>query len=104
MALVGPSAERVLNDLRPDKCFIGALGISLQDGIMDPYFPEASVKRAIVNVSQEVFLVATADKFSQIGPHITASLEMIDVIITDSSISEKHVDALKEAGIRCLSV
>jgi DeoR/GlpR family transcriptional regulator of sugar metabolism len=104
MALVGPSAENALCALHPDKCFIGALGISLEEGVMDPYFPEASVKRVVVNVSQEVFLVATADKFNQYGPHLTAPLEMIDVIITDGGIEDRYIDAFSKTGIRCLVV
>lgn len=102
MALVGPQAESSLGALRPDKCFIGALGISVEEGIMDPYFPEASVKRVVMNVSQEVFLVAAADKFSQIGPHLTAPLEMIGVVITDLTARKEHTDACLKMGIRVI--
>lgn len=104
LALVGTSAEKAIGILRPDRCFIGAAGISLDEGILDPSLPEASMKRAIVDASREVFLVATADKFDQIAPYITAPLEMIDVIITDNTISEKYVNELNKKGIRCLLV
>jgi DeoR/GlpR family transcriptional regulator of sugar metabolism len=104
MAFVGSYAERAIGTLRPDKCFIGAAGISLDEGVLDPFYPEASMKRVIVDASREVFLVAVSDKFDKIAPHVSVPIEMIDVIITDSSISEKYVEELGKKGIRCLLV
>ncbi|MGE5223812.1 MAG: DeoR/GlpR family DNA-binding transcription regulator [Omnitrophica WOR_2 bacterium] len=48
MAYVGPEAERVISQIRPDKCFLGANGFTLQEGVTDPLPLEASVKRKMV--------------------------------------------------------
>ena len=102
MALVGSEAEAAMTLLRPDRCFVGAAGISIEEGVYDPSLPEASMKRAIVKASREVYLVATSEKFNQIAPYISVPLEMIDMIITDSGIHEKFIKGLNEKGIRCL--
>lgn len=102
MAFVGSYAERAIGALRPDKCFIGAAGISLEEGVLDPYYPEASMKRVIANASREVILVAVSDKFDKIAPHVSVPVEMLDVIITDGSITEKYMEELAKRGIRYL--
>lgn len=103
-AFIGSESEKSISVLRPDKCFIGAAGISLEDGILDPSLPEASMKRAIVGASREVFLVAAAEKFNNLATHISVPLDMIDVIITNKGLSENLLSSINKKEIRCILV
>jgi DeoR family fructose operon transcriptional repressor len=102
MAIVGPEAERALANLRADKCFVGANGLTLEDGVTDPLPLEASVKRVMVEVSQEVYVVATHDKLGRVSPQVSVPLEAIDVVITDQASDQEFLQALTERGIRCV--
>jgi DeoR family fructose operon transcriptional repressor len=102
MAYVGPQAEHMLDQIRPDKCFIGAHGITVADGVMDPFPLEASIKRKIVEVSQEVYLVATSDKFGRLSSHISAPIQAIDVIIMNQDIPKEYCQDLAAHDIRCV--
>jgi DeoR/GlpR family transcriptional regulator of sugar metabolism len=104
MSLVGPDAEATLARVRADKCFIGASGFTIEEGVTDPLPLESSVKRRIVASSQEVFLVLTPDKFGRVLPHITTPLEAIDVVITHRDLPEADCQALSARGIRCVTV
>jgi DeoR family fructose operon transcriptional repressor len=101
MAYVGPQAEEVLSSVRAAKCFIGANGFTVQDGVTDPLHLESSVKRKMVEVSNEVYLVVTPDKFGRVAPYISVPLGAIDVIIMHNSTPEKYTRQLASKDIRC---
>lgn len=102
MALVGPQAEKVLSEIRPDKCFISAHGVTVTDGLTDPLPLETSVKRKIIEVAQEVYLLATPNKFGRISAHISAPIEAIDVVVTNAETPGEFIQALKSKNIRCI--
>ena len=101
MAYVGPQAEEVLTKLRPNKCFIGANGFTIQDGVTDPLPLESSIKRNMVEVSNEVYLVVTPDKFGHVAPYVSVPLEAIDVIIMNEDTPDEYCKQLHAKGIRC---
>jgi DeoR family fructose operon transcriptional repressor len=104
MVYVGPETEQAISRLRPDKCFIGAHGFTLEDGVTDPIPLAASFKRKMVEVSQEVYLVVTPDKFGNVAQQISVPLEAIDVVITHEDTPKHYIDELAERGIRCVVV
>jgi DeoR family fructose operon transcriptional repressor len=101
MAYVGPETEAAIARLRPDKCFFGAHGFTLEDGVSDPIPLAASSKRKMVEVSQEVYLVVTQDKFGNVAQQISVPLEAIDVVITNKATPKHYLDQLAERGIPC---
>jgi DeoR family fructose operon transcriptional repressor len=102
MAYVGPDAEKQLTNTRPDKCFIGANGITLEDGVTDPLPLEASIKRKMVEVAQEVYLVATPDKFGRVAQHVSFPLEAVDVIIMHVDTPDDYCEELATKEINCI--
>lgn len=104
MSLVGPEAERALSRVRADKCFIGASGFTLEEGVSDPLPLESSVKRRMIESSQEVYLVLTPDKFGRLAQQITAPIEAIDAIITHRDLPDHYCRELSARGIRCITV
>jgi DeoR/GlpR family transcriptional regulator of sugar metabolism len=101
MSFVGPETVQFIDKLRPDKCFVGAHGFTLQDGVTDPIPLAASFKRKMVEVSQEVYLVVTPDKFGNIAQQVSIPLEAIDVVITHEMTPKHYIDELAGKGIRC---
>ncbi len=104
MAYVGPEAERVVSRIRADKCFIGASGFTIEDGVTDPLPLESSIKRAMVENALEVIVVATPDKFGRVTAHVTAPVEAIDTVMMNRETPEQYAQALTARGIRCIVV
>ena len=100
MCIVGPDAERLFSTIRADKCFVGANGLTLEDGVTDPLPLEASVKRRMVEVSQEVYVVVTHEKFGRLSSQVSVPLQAIDAIITDAGTGEEYCRAFTERGVR----
>ena len=98
-AAVGEAAVAALAPLRTDVVFLGTNGLSVTHGLSTPDQSEAATKRAMLASARQV--VALADS-SKIGVESTvrfADLDQVDVIVTDSGISDADRDALKALDI-----
>lgn len=82
---VGPQAESAIRSMRPDKAFIAANGV-YGDQVMTPDISEASVKRVMLEVSRQKFLVVDHTKFGQRCLAAVAPVQEFDAIITDSAL------------------
>jgi DeoR/GlpR family transcriptional regulator of sugar metabolism len=102
MSFVGPEAEEVCSKIRPDKCFISAHAFNMEDGVTDPMPLEASFKRKVVEVSQQVYLVVTPEKLGCLSKHVAVPTAAIDVVILHPDSPVEYCEALSARGIRCI--
>jgi len=84
-ALVGPFAERTLQQLRTDQLFIGAHSIDPEAGLTTPNVAEAETNRILVANARQVIVVADGSKLGRVALSSFASLEEVDVLITDTT-------------------
>ena len=98
-SLVGPSAERFLRQIRPDKAFIAANGITLDSGATTAQEVEASIKQTMMEISKEVYLVADHSKFGKEYFSVIAQADAFDGIITDDGLSEADRNSFCQKGI-----
>jgi DeoR family fructose operon transcriptional repressor len=103
-AAVGEETVEALRRFRADVAFVGTNGISLIHGLSTPDASEASVKRAIVASARQVVVLADAEKFDEEHVMRFADLRDVDVVVTDSRVSDAQVRPLERAGIRVLVV
>lgn len=101
-AMVGHITERVLSNFRVDKAFIGANGISIEDGITTPNFTEAQTKKAMINVANKVIICADSSKFDKVCFSVICPLRAASAIITSSDIEEKIISEYKDSGVEIL--
>ena len=98
-AAVGPETVAALASLRADLAFIGTNGISVGHGLSTPDRDEAAAKRAMVLSARQVVVLADADKIMVESPIRFATLEEVDVLITDARITDADRQALTDAGV-----
>ncbi len=98
-AAVGTETVAALTDLRADVLFLGTNGLSLDYGLSTPDRDEAATKRAMVASARRVVVLADASKIGVESALRFATLEEIDVLVTDSAISAADRQALTHAGI-----
>lgn len=98
-AAVGSGAVRALEQMRPDVAFVGANGVSASFGLSTPDPEEAAVKRAMVRSARRVVVLADATKFDVESLHAFASLDEIDVLVTDAVPSGDLAEALARADV-----
>ena len=60
----------------------------------------ADVKRAMIEASSEVYLVADSTKFGKASLASLGGLELVDVLVTDSGISESQRELCESRGLK----
>ena len=103
-ALHGSLAFNSLNNFCVDKAFIGAGGITLENGITDHNRDSAELCSAIVNRSRKTILVTDSSKFGRDASAVVGPLSIVDTIITDSGIPAEYAEGLRSMGIELIIV
>jgi len=97
---VGRSALELIRSLNVDKAFIGANGINLSTGMLStPDMNQADVKRAMIDIASEAFLIADSSKLGNTSLANFADLGVFNCFITDWKISGSEKDLISNYGI-----
>jgi DeoR/GlpR family transcriptional regulator of sugar metabolism len=105
MPLWGPDCRRSILAMREaHKTFLSISGISLERGLTNTYSVEVSVKRAMIQVAQEVILLADSSKFGKIAPAYVAELSSVHKIITGRQAPADMVERIRDSGIEVILV
>ncbi|WP_026477762.1 DeoR/GlpR family DNA-binding transcription regulator [Alkaliphilus transvaalensis] len=102
VSIVGPLTDKIIQSFRVDKVFIGANGITLQDGCTTPNLDEAHTKRVMTKSGKEIYIVADHTKFGKVSFSRFVSLQEVDGIITDKGIDNKIVDKFASKDIQVI--
>lgn len=101
-AAVGDWAVQLLSGLSVDLAVVATNGVSVARGLSTADPEEAAVKRAAVSAGQRVALVADHTKVGDEQFAIFATLDQVDLFVTDTSIDDADAAAFEEAGVEVL--
>lgn len=102
LSFIGHIAEQALNEVRVDKVFMGARGLSLEHGLTNDYLQETLTDRAILKIGREVIIIADYSKVNRVATALLAPLDRMSTFITDANADKKFLQALKEQGINVI--
>ncbi|GAB3197295.1 DeoR/GlpR family DNA-binding transcription regulator [Nocardioides hungaricus] len=97
-AAVGADTITALERLRVDVAFLGTNGITVEHGLSTPDHDEAAAKRAMAGAARLVVCLADSSKAGVEAAIRFATLEQLDVLVTDDQISGADRDAFAAAG------
>ncbi|MBO8173433.1 MAG: DeoR/GlpR transcriptional regulator [Bacillaceae bacterium] len=100
--MVGPLAERTIEQLKANKAFISAGGISTSNGITDYDLNGASVSRKMMEQADEVIVLADHTKFGKTTFASLCKIEDASRIITDKKCSREWSAYLAERDVELL--
>lgn len=98
-AEVGDGAVRALADVNVDVAFLGTNGISMTRGLTTPDPDEAAVKRHMLDCAAKRVVLADHGKFGVIKGSKHADVRDVDVLITDTGLSDDWCERLRTAGV-----
>jgi DeoR/GlpR family transcriptional regulator of sugar metabolism len=87
-ALVGPVAVEALRRLHVDWLLMGVHGMDAEAGFTTPNLVEAETNRALVASARRVAVVADNSKWGVVGLSTIATLDEVDVVVTDDGLEE----------------
>ena len=99
----GKVAEQVLRSYDFDQLFIGADGIDLARG--STTFNElVGLSQVMAEVSREVVVMVESQKIGRKMPNLELTWQQIDVLITDTGLSEQDKQAILAHGVEVICV
>jgi DeoR family fructose operon transcriptional repressor len=98
----GRGAHLLLNDVRADKAFIAAGGVSPHFGISSSTEKVAEVERSMIQAAREVVVLADHTILDVESNYHIADLDAVDTLITDSGILASQNLDLTQRGIKVL--
>ena len=85
-ALAGPVADATLGSLHVDTLILGVHGIDPVAGLTTPNLIEAATNRALIASARRVIVVADHSKWRVIGLSTFATLDRVDVLVTNPGL------------------
>lgn len=101
-SLVGPLARDFLKKINIRRAFLGAWGITLEEGVTDINLLEVELKQMIVELAEEVIMVLDSSKFGETGMVSFAAINQIDCVITDENAPADIVEEMRGQGVRVM--
>jgi DeoR family fructose operon transcriptional repressor len=98
-AMVDGGSAAAVRALRVDVLFISCDGLSFQRGLTTPYREESLLKRAMIESTRRVVALVDQSKFGNDQMFSYASLDEIDVLVTDTRVDDDTVAVLAEHDI-----
>ncbi|MGQ3410879.1 HTH-type transcriptional regulator GlpR [Natrinema sp. LN54] len=98
-ALVGPSAEAFMERTNFDLLFLGTNALSDDGSLTTPNEDEARMKQLMVESAERVVLVADETKFGERSFAQFATLEAVDVLVTDAEPTGELAETCSAADV-----
>jgi DeoR family transcriptional regulator, aga operon transcriptional repressor len=97
--LVGPLADASLARLHLDLAFVGADGISPDDGLTTHHEIEAHTNRVLIDRAARVVVVADSSKLGRIAFARICGLDQVDELVTDLDADPDAIATIERAGV-----
>ena len=93
-AAVGPLTVEALAGINVDVAFLGTNALSFHRGLTTPDADEALVKHEMLAAARQRVFLVDASKFGRESRARHATLQDVDVLVTDDAVSEEQRERL----------
>ena len=102
VSVIGDYTSRFFDDVTCSKVFLGVDGIDSEFGITNSNIDEALLNRRMIDASLKAIILADSSKFGKKGFGRIYSLDRVDVIVTDSAITDSMAQMVESFGIKLI--
>lgn len=102
VSVVGTLAEKAVQKFSSNILFLGVDGVDINFGISTSNMEEAELNRLMIQQADCVVVLADSSKMEKKGFGKIAEIDEVDVIITDSEISESFKKKLQDRGLEVM--
>lgn len=104
LSFVGPLTEQALDEYHVNKAFVSCKGVHMERGISESNEMQARVKRKMVGMAEQVFVLADYSKFDMQAFTMIGAWNQIHHLITDEQTPVDHVQLLQRKFINVIQV
>lgn len=97
LSLTGSAIPKFLESIYIDKAFLSSKALNYNNGVTDSLMDEGEAKQAIIERTNQLFLLADHSKINTVAFFKVCSAKQIDTLITDSfgTFEEEQLETLK---------
>ncbi|MEE8308665.1 MAG: DeoR/GlpR family DNA-binding transcription regulator [Gammaproteobacteria bacterium] len=100
---VGPMALTAFDQFHVSRAFIGIDGASAKHGFTAHFLESADLVRKMAEQADQVIVISDSSKFGKHGFARILPIGDVDVLVTDTEISESFETELTRAGVRVVT-
>lgn len=101
---IGQSVVDAIAPMHIDTTFLATNAISAERGLSTPNMEIANIKREMIKNSQNVVLLVDSSKIGKNALALFATLDEMDVIITDEGADKEFVNAVEGNNVKVIRV
>lgn len=102
-SMIGELSHRAFDMLHVDRLFMGVGGIDARAGLTEYNWDDTLVKQAMLRTAKQIIVAADSSKFDRIATVKIASLEIMDLMVTDQPPAPPLSDALLRANVKVIT-
>jgi DeoR/GlpR family transcriptional regulator of sugar metabolism len=102
LSLSGERSADYFRGLFAQKLFLATAAVSVEAGLTFPALSDISVKRAMIESAEHVYLVADSSKIGTRSFSLLGEINLVHSLITDSGLSDADHRAFVAAGIEVI--
>lgn len=102
--ITGLQAARFLTDINIDIALLSPSGLSARSGFTVGNFSECELKRIVAEKARLVIILMDSSKIDKSLPYTFGTLDIADVIITDTSLPDELVALAEEKNVRVINI
>src|SRR5690625_659041 len=102
LSFIGPLAEASLDSYHVNKAFISCKGFHVDHGLSESSEQQSRVKKKMINISDVVYMMIDYSKFGIQAFSRLSQIDDIDYIITDSNMTDKNLQQLKDRSLKVI--
>lgn len=99
LSLVGYQAERMISSFHVDCAVFSSKGIDMVNGVTDSNERDAQIKKLILKAANKRILAVDSSKFDKTSFTKICELSDVDMIVTDTALSEEWQKVLDDAEV-----
>jgi DeoR family transcriptional regulator, fructose operon transcriptional repressor len=103
-SVIGPEALAMIKKMHVSTLFLGANAVNITTGLMTPNSMEAEIKKALIDISDHVILLADSSKINKQALVSFSPLDRVSVFITDTQAAPSFLDDVDKMGVEMVLV
>jgi len=96
LSIIGPDSLKMIENYHAGKIFIGARSLSIEKGLMSPNRMESEINAKLLKIVEKVIVVADSSKIGGTNLYSFASIDQIDIFISDNKADKEFIEELKK--------
>ncbi len=102
-SFVGEFALNTIRHIHSNHTVLGTNGISLDKGLTTTVFQECNINQAMIeNTQGSVIVIADHSKIHHVSNFVSAPIDAIDILVTDTQCPSDFVEEIKQRGIQVI--